>query len=56
MSSAWVYLHGARAGLTRRETENLPIGAVYDQVAAWLIEERGYRAITRSKSRDVFDF
>ncbi|MBR1659252.1 MAG: hypothetical protein IJ705_02925 [Oscillospiraceae bacterium] len=53
---ALVYFHAARAGLTRRETAALPIGQVYDQIAAWLIEERGYRPRSKPRKRDVFDF
>lgn len=53
-SSAWVYFHAARAGLTRREAAFLPIGRVYDQIDVWLIEEHGYKE--RPTVRDVFDF
>lgn len=53
-STAWVYLHAARAGLTRREAAYLPIGKVYDQIDAWLIEEHG--AKQKHSARDVFDF
>lgn len=54
MSPAWVFLHGARAGLTRKETYYLPLGQVYDQIDAWLIEERGFKP--KIKARDIFDF
>ena len=54
MSFAWVYFHGAQAGLTRRETANLPIGQVYDQIDCWLIEERGLQQ--KGVACDVFDF
>lgn len=53
-SPAWVYLHAARAGLTRREAAYLPWGAVQDQIAAWMIEEHGFKQ--RSAARDIFDF
>ena len=53
-SSAWVYFHAARAGLSRREAAYLPIGPVLDQISVWLIEERGVKQ--RHKARDVFDF
>ena len=52
-SLAWVYLHAARAGLTRREAAYLPIGKVYDQIDAWRIEEHEYKQ--RQASIDVFD-
>ena len=54
MSLAWAYFHAARAGLTRQEAASLPIGKVYDQIAAWLIEERGLKQ--KQTARDVFDF
>lgn len=54
MSLAWAFFHAARAGLTRREAANLPIGKVYDQIAAWLIEERGLKQ--KHTAKDVFDF
>lgn len=41
MSPAWVYYQGARAGLTRRETETLPLGRVLDQIACYQIAECG---------------
>lgn len=41
MSSAWLYFNGAKAGLTRFEVENLPIGRVLDQIACWQIAECG---------------
>lgn len=53
ISPAWVYLHAARAGMTRREAACLPIGLVQDQIAAWLIEEKGMKQ--KQKARDVFD-
>lgn len=53
MSSAWVYFHAARAGMTRREAAYLPVGLVYDQIDCWLIEERG--AGQQLEARDVFD-
>ena len=49
----WVYLHGAQAGLTRREVAYLPIGRVYDQIEAWMIEERGMKQ--KATAKDVFD-
>lgn len=52
-STAWVYLHASRAGMTRREAAYLPIGKVYDQIDAWLIEEHG--AKLRSAAMDIFD-
>ena len=48
-----MYLHAARAGLTRREAAYLPIGLVYDQIDAWLIEEHNYKE--RTRARDIFD-
>ncbi len=53
MTTAWVYFHAARAGLSRKEAAYLPIGAVYDQIDAWLIEERGAKA--KGRVVDVFD-
>lgn len=41
MSTAWLYFNGAKAGLTRFEVENLPIGRVLDQIACWQIAECG---------------
>lgn len=37
MSSAWLFYSGAMAGLTRAEVNNLPIGAVLDQIACYQI-------------------
>lgn len=54
MSLAWAYFHAAKAGLTRREAAYLPVGKVYDQIAAWMIEERGLKE--KQQARDVFDF
>ena len=50
--AAWVYFHAARAGLTRKETMYLPFGKVLDQIAVWMIEEKGAK---QSMARDVFD-
>jgi len=47
-----VYFHAARAGLTRQETMYLPFGRVLDQIAVWMIEEKGAK---QSVARDVFD-
>ena len=52
-SLAWVYFHAARAGLTRAEAANLPVGKVYDQIAVWMIEERGFK---ERVCKDIFDF
>ena len=41
--------NGARAGLTRFEVENLPIGRVFDQIACWQIAECG--AVERHRAR-----
>ena len=41
VSTAWLYFNGAKAGLTRFEVENLPIGRVLDQIACWQIAECG---------------
>ena len=41
MSSSWLYYNGIRAGLTRFEVRNLPIGAVFDQISCWQIAECG---------------
>lgn len=41
MSPAWVYYNGAKAGLTRFEVRNLPMGRVFDQIACWQIAECG---------------
>ena len=41
MSTAWLYYNGAKAGLTRFEVENLPMGRVFDQIACWQIAECG---------------
>lgn len=37
----WLYYNGARAGLSRFEVENLPLGRVLDQIACWQIAECG---------------
>ena len=47
--AAWLYYNGARAGLTRFEVENLPIGRVFDQIACWQIAECG--AVERHRAR-----
>ena len=39
--------------MTRREAAYLPLGAVFDQIAAWLIEEHEYKQ--KQAARDVFD-
>lgn len=41
MSSAWLYFNGTRAGLTRPEVRNLPLGRVFDHIACWQIAECG---------------
>ena len=48
MSPAWVYYNGAKAGLTRFEVRNLPIGRVFDQIACWQIAECGAKEKRRS--------
>lgn len=48
MSTAWLYLNGSSAGLTRFEVENLPIGMVFDQIACWLIRDRGAKEKKRA--------
>lgn len=53
-SPAWVYFHGSKAGLSYRETANLPIGRVNDIISCWLIEEKNQRE--KSSYKDVFDF
>lgn len=55
MIPAWVYFHAARAGLTRSEAAYLPIGRVLDQIACWMIEERGVKQ-RMTESADIFDF
>lgn len=52
MSSAWLYFNGAKAGLTRFEVENLPIGRVLDQIACWQIAECGAK---EARSGDLFE-
>ncbi len=52
MSSAWLYYNGAKAGLTRFEVENLPIGQVFDQIACWQIAECGAK---QADNRSLFD-
>lgn len=47
MSSAWLYYNGAKAGLTRSEVRNLPLGRVFDQIACWRIAECGYKEKTK---------
>ena len=51
MSSAWLYFNGAKAGLTRFEVENLPIGRVLDQIACWQIAECGAK---EARGGDLF--
>ena len=41
MSSVWLYYNGAKAGLTRWEVRNIPIGMVLDQIACYQIAECG---------------
>lgn len=41
MSPAWLYYNGSKAGLTRFEIDNLPMGRVFDQIACWQIAECG---------------
>lgn len=53
MTPAWIYLHAAKAGMTRREAAYLPWGVVLDQIDAWLIEEHGLKQ--KQAARDVFD-
>lgn len=52
MSSAWLYYNGAKAGLTRFEVLNLPIGQVFDQIACWQIAECGAK---QADNRSLFD-
>lgn len=52
MSSAWLYFNGAKAGLTRFEVENLPIGRVLDQIACWQIAECGAK---EARGGDLFE-
>lgn len=48
MSSVWLYYNGAKAGLTRWEVRNIPIGMVLDQIACYQISECG--AVERTKN------
>lgn len=54
MSPAWVYYDGAKAGLTRFEVRNLPVGLVLDQIACWQIAECGAKE-HRRLSGDLFE-
>ena len=54
MSPAWVYYNGAKAGLTRFEVRNLPIGLVLDQIACWQISACGAKE-RRRLSGDLFE-
>lgn len=54
MSPAWVYYDGAKAGLTRFEVRNLPVGLVLDQIACWQIAECGARERRRLHG-DLFE-
>lgn len=49
-----MYYNGAKAGLTRFEVDNLPIGLVFDQIACWQIAVCGARERKRAKG-SLFD-
>lgn len=53
-SSAWLYYNGARAGLTRPEVRNLPLGQVLDQIACYQISEMGAKE-KKTPTGSLFD-
>lgn len=53
-SSAWIYFNGAKAGLTRPEVRNLPLGQVLDQIACCNIAEHGAKE-RRTVSGSLFE-
>lgn len=59
MSPAWIYYQGAKAGLTRREAETLPLGRVLDQIACYQIAECGAKekrgSCRRGGGNDLFE-
>lgn len=43
MSTAWLYYHGAQAGLDMRTIYCWPMGFVLDVIACWQIEQLGQK-------------
>lgn len=43
MSTAWLYYHGAQAGLNMDIIVRYPMGFLLDMIACWQIEHLGYK-------------